>query len=63
MKITDMTREELRDYMKGNGSIHRYNSESIEWKHAFRLIKSAGFENLTMDCGKCADKVKTWLIK
>jgi hypothetical protein len=49
--------------MKSNGTIHRYNPDAIEWKHAFRLIKMAGHENLEMDCQKCVDKVNEWLIK
>lgn len=63
LKITDMTREQLRDYMKGNGEIHRYNIDSPSWKHAFKLIKMTGLENLEMECTKCVHKVTEWLKK
>lgn len=62
-KISDLNKQELLDFMKGNGEIHRFNYDSHAWKRAFELVRKAGFENLTMDCGKCIDKVKTWLLK
>lgn len=61
MKITEMNREQLRDHMKASRTIYRYDSESIEWKQAFKLIRLAGFENYEMDCTKCITKVKEWL--
>ena len=63
MKITELNKEELLAFMKGNGEIHRYNRDSWAWKRAFQLIRAAGYENLEMDCMKCIDKVKTWLLK
>jgi hypothetical protein len=63
MKITEMNREQLREFMKGNGDIHRYNVDAITWKYAFKLAKLSGYENLEMDCSKCIDKVKEWLNK
>ena len=61
-KISDLNKAELIEYMKSNGEIHRYNSESHAWKRAFHLIKMAGHENLEHGCSKCVDKVKTWLL-
>ena len=63
MKITDFDKQQLLDFMKSNGEIHRYNVDSLAWKHAFRLAKLAGYENLEMDCHKCIDKVIEWLNK
>jgi hypothetical protein len=63
MKITDMTKPELLAFMKGNGEIHRYNIDSYAWKHAFKLAKLSGMEHLEMDCSKCVDKVKEWILK
>lgn len=63
MKVTDMTREELRDHMKSNGEIFRYNSDSVSWKQAFKLAKLSGLEYLEMDCAKCVDKVKDFIEK
>lgn len=61
MKISEMTKDELREFMKSNGEIHRYNRDSHAWKRAFQLIRLSGVENLEMDCSKCVDKVKAWL--
>lgn len=70
MKITDMTREELRDYMRDitheiglPDGRYRFNSESPTWKYAFKLIRKSGYENLDIDCAKCVSKVNEWLIK
>lgn len=63
MKITDMTREQLRDYMKASREMHRFDSESVAWKHAFKLARANGLENMDMDCTGCIKKVKEWLEK
>lgn len=61
MKITEMTREQLRDYMKASRLIYRYDREDVAWKHAFALAKKSGLENMDMDCTGCIRKVKEWL--
>jgi len=61
MKITEMTREQLRDHMKASRLIQRFDSEAIEWKHAFKLAKKAGMENMDMGCYGCIKKVREWL--
>lgn len=63
MKISEMSREELIAHMRGNGSIHRPDRDSNEWKRAFALARLSGYENLEMDCTKCIDKVKQFLEK
>jgi len=61
MKITEMNREQLRDYMKASREIQRYDSDLPSWKHAFKLAKLAGLENMDMQCTGCIKKVKEWL--
>lgn len=63
MKISDMTREELRNHMKGNGSIHRPDRGSYEWRQGLKLAKAAGYESWDLDCPKCVDKLKEWILK
>lgn len=63
MKITDMNREQLRDYMRASREINRFDSNNVVWKHAFKLAKLSGMENMDMDCSGCVKKVKEWLEK
>jgi len=63
MKITEMSREQLRDHMKANRDIYRYDRDLITWKHAFALAKKSGLENMEMDCSGCVKKVREWLEK
>jgi hypothetical protein len=63
MNIDHFNKHELLTHMKGNGTIHRQDRDTYEWKHAFKLAKRAGFENWDMDCSKCWAKVKEWLMK
>ena len=62
MKIQEMTREQLRDYMKASREIHVFDSESPTWKRAFQLARSAGNEHWVMDCSKCIQKVQEWIL-
>lgn len=61
MKITDMTREQLRDHMKAARLINRFDRDLKEWQHAFSLAKKGGLENMDMECTGCIKKVKEWL--
>lgn len=61
MKISEMNREQLRDHMKASRIIHRFDPDVPEWKHAFKLAKLAGMENMDMDCTGCIKKVLEWL--
>ena len=63
MKITEMNREQLRDYMKASREINRFDSENIVWQHAFKLARKSGMENVDMDCTGCIKRVKEWLEK
>jgi hypothetical protein len=63
MKITEMNREQLRDYMKASREILRFDSDSPAWKHAFKLARKSGMENMDMDCSGCIKKVHEWLSK
>lgn len=63
MKITEMNREQLRDYMKASREIYKYDESNASWRHAFKLAKAAGMESLTMDCSMCVKKVHEWLLK
>lgn len=62
-KIGDFTKEELLNYMRANGEIHRFKYDSPAWKHAFHLCKAAGNHHYSMDCSSCPPKVKAWLEK
>lgn len=61
MKISEMTREELREYMASNGELLRCSSESRAWQRAFELARAAGYGKLDMDCMKCWDKVTRFI--
>lgn len=61
MKISEMDRVSLRDFMRGNGDLYRYDSKAPTWKRAFELAKKSGMENYSMDCTKCVGKVWDWL--
>lgn len=61
MKISEMDREQLRDYLKSSGEIHRPNSESKAWLRAFELARAAGFGQLDVDCVKCWEKVQRFI--
>jgi hypothetical protein len=61
MKITEMNREQLRDHMKASRLIYRFDSNAMEWKHAFKLARLSGMENMDMECTKCITKVSEWI--
>ena len=61
MNIKEMTREQLRDHMKAGRMLSRFDSEAVEWKHAFKLAKLAGMESMDIQCSSCIKKVKEWL--
>lgn len=63
MKISEMAKPDLVQYMKASGEIHRINTESEAWRRAFYLCKNNGNEHLTKDCKKCWAKVDEWLRK
>jgi hypothetical protein len=63
MKITEMNREQLRDYMRAARTLNRFDSNSVEWRHAFKLAKLAGMENMDLDCTGCVKRVSEWLSK
>ena len=62
-KITEMNREELRDYMRASREILHFDSEAKSWQRAFKLCKAAGNEHLEMECSRCILIVKEWLQK
>lgn len=61
MKVSEMNREQLRDHMKAARIIHKFDSDVPEWKHAFKLARLSGLENMDMDCTGCVKKVKEFL--
>lgn len=63
MKISEMTREELRDYMKASREIHTFDEDSKAWQRAFQLARQAGNEHWAMDCNKCRQKVQEWVLR
>lgn len=63
MNISDMNREQLRDYMNNSFEMNRFNVDSRAWQHVLRLMKKAGYENLEMDCGSCVRKMIEWIKK
>lgn len=63
MKVTEMGREELRDYMKASREIYRFDQYSKAWQRAFELARQNGLENMAMDCTYCIRKVHEWLTR
>lgn len=63
MKIKEMTREELRDYMKASREILSFDADSPTWKRAFQLAKQSGNEHWNMECSKCIQKVQEWVLQ
>ena len=63
MKISDMDREQLKEYMLNSGQFHRMDSESRAWQRAFELARGAGMGELDMGCTKCWDKVEKFIKK
>ena len=62
MKINEMDKEQLSNYMKASREILTYSGSSHAWKRAFELIRKSGYENLTPECSKCISKVQKWLL-
>jgi len=62
MKIAEMTREELRDYMKASREIHSFDEGSPAWRRAFELARKAGNEHWNSDCNKCLQKLQEWIL-
>lgn len=63
MRVNELDKQGLVELMKSNGDIHRYDREKPTWKRAFELIRMSGFENMTMECQSCVNKVHEWLKK
>jgi len=63
MKITEMNREQLRDHMRAARMLNRFDPDTVEWKHAFKLAKLGGLESMDMDCTGCIKKVKEFIEK
>jgi hypothetical protein len=61
MKVSEMNREQLRDHMKAARIIYKFDPDLNEWKHAFKLARLSGMENMDMDCTGCIKKVLEWL--
>jgi hypothetical protein len=61
MKISEMNKEELYNYMRASREWNRYDSTSATWKRAFQLAKQSGLENMDMSCGSCIDKVRKFM--
>lgn len=61
MKISEMDREQLRDYILNSAEINRLDPESKAWQRAFVLARAAGFGQLEMDCPKCWEKVERFI--
>lgn len=62
-KVTEMTREELRDHMRANRKIHVFDALDVEWQRAFELARQNGLENMSMNCNSCIYKVHEWLSR
>lgn len=63
MKISDMSKADLVNYMRASHELVRYDRNSSAWKRAFQLARKGGLESVEMDCQSCVNKVKTWLEK
>jgi len=62
-KITEMNREELRDYMRASREILKFDQYNKAWQRAFELARKSGLENMDMDCTTCRRKVLEWLTR
>lgn len=69
MKITQMDKAQLVQYMKELGQIglpdgrYRYDATHHTWKRAFELARQNGYESVEMDCSKCVATVAEWLLR
>lgn len=61
MKISEMNKVEILDFMRGNGEINRPKSESQAWQRAFTLARQNGLEDVELGCAKCYQKVREWM--
>lgn len=63
MKISEMTKDQLREYMQQTGEMNRPDKDSRSWQRAFELARAAGMGDLDFGCQRCWDKVITWIKK
>ena len=63
MKISDMNKEQLKEYLTTSGEIHRPNQESKAWQRAFELARGEGYGELDMGCTGCWVKVQKYMSK
>lgn len=61
MKISEMDRYQLREYLFNSGEINRMDSENKAWQRAFDLAKASGFGDLDMGCQSCWQKVDRFI--
>lgn len=61
MRISEMEKDDLVQYMKASGEIHRFNHKDESWKRAFKLYNERFGDRLIPDCAKCVNKVWEWL--
>lgn len=62
MKVSEMDKATLKAHMIGNGSIHRIDGSTAEWKRAFELAKADGL-GVDPDCPKCWVRISDWMNK
>lgn len=61
MKISEMNKAELLEYMKMTREIQNYDSEYPSWQRAFHLARMNGLESVEHGCQKCIKSVIEWL--
>jgi len=62
MKISNLNKKELVDYMKASKEIHRFNYDNPAWKRAAKLYRDSG-QPFDEDCSGCISRLKEWLQK
>lgn len=61
VKISEMNREQLRDYIMNSAEINRLDPESKAWQRAFELAKESGYGDLDIGCHSCWQKVERFI--
>lgn len=59
----EVTKQELLEALRANRSLQVFDSTNKLWEKAFKMYHQATGQNLDLGCGKCYERVKTWLEK
>ncbi len=60
-KISEFTKEEVRNELNTSGQMHRLDPSSRLWQRARDLYMHERGEELDLGCGKCFNKLAEWV--